>query len=103
MFSQNKMKYLSFMNKVEDCPEPPKYKWSPNDICMIAKMCKKPIVRTIHRLWTSPVKQVECKCDGKYGLRCNSSYCGLDKRACNGLSLNKKMNISRKVKKCDQY
>ena len=93
MFSQNKMKYLSFMNKVEDCPEPPKYKWSPNHVCVNVKQCVKP---SVQRLWSTQIKLIECKCIGKYNYICNEFYCGLNKQACDGLIKNKQFT----AKKC---
>ena len=51
--------------------------------------------------WLNLLKYDKCgKCSGKYSLRCNSDYCGLDKRACNGL---KKNSIDLEIKKCDNF
>ena len=94
-FSGSKGKnYELFMSKIKDCLEPPKYKWNSNDMCLNEKYCIKP---TIHRLWSTQIKVVDCKCIGKHNLKCdNTDYCASDKRACD--DLNKKMIIS--IKKC---
>ena len=36
-------------------------------------------------IWSKQATSIECKCSGKYKQRCNSDYCALDQRACNGL------------------
>jgi hypothetical protein len=83
---QHQKKYISFMRKVKDCPryKPHKYKWSPNNVCLITKNCK--LKSYLHRL--IQIKPYECKCSEKYNFRCNINYCGLDKRACDGLNKN---------------
>jgi hypothetical protein len=90
-----KINYEKFMKKIQNCPEPPKvkskpkYKWSPNDVCLNTQP-------SLHRLWLFQVKRGECKYSRKkYIYKCNNDYCGLDKRSCEGLS---KKSIG--VKKC---
>ena len=87
--------YVSFMNKIENCSKQPKYKWNKNKVCLNTKNCLK---TSIHRLWSSKTKLIECKCIGKYNFRCNTDYCALNKQACDGL---KKKMVG--IKKCDHY
>ena len=91
---EHRKNYESFMTKIKKCPEPPKYKWNKNDVCLNTKNCVKP---SIHRLWSTKIKLVECECIGKFSFKCNSDYCGLDKKACDGLN---KKKISG-IKNCD--
>ena len=91
---EHRKNYESFMTKIKNCPEPPKYKWNKNDVCLNTKNCVKP---SIHRLWSAKIRLVDCKCIGKHSFKCNSDYCGLDKRACDGV--NKKVMIG--IKYCD--
>jgi hypothetical protein len=79
--AQHRKNYESFMNKIKKCPEhtKPKYKWNKNDVCLNTKNCLK---TSIHRLWFTKIKLVECECIGRYGFECSRDYCGLDKRAC---------------------
>ncbi len=78
-----KNKFESFMNEIKECPEPAKYEWNPNDVCLNKKNC----LNTFnHRLWLwTNHKMSESKCKGKYNIRCNSDYCASDKRACENL------------------
>jgi hypothetical protein len=92
---EHRKNYESFMIKIKNCPEPPKYKWNKNNVCLNTKNCVKP---SIHRLWSTKIKLVECECIGKHSFKCNSDYCGTDKQACDGL--NRKKMIG--VKYCDQ-
>ena len=34
-----KLKYSIFINRIIDCPEPPKYKWNKNDVCLNSNKC----------------------------------------------------------------
>jgi hypothetical protein len=85
-----KKNYESFMNQIKDCPERPKYKWNSNDVCLNAKNCFKMSMWSIHK------KPDECKCGGKYNIRCNGDYCAVDKRVCGEVTKKRKIN----VKKC---
>ena len=98
-FQRNEKSYLFFLNnfesfvrEIKDCPEPPKYEWNPNDVCLNTKDC----MNTTIRIWSNLLKPSECKCKGKYNHKCNSDYCASDKRACDYL----KKIIRSKIKKC---
>ena len=85
-------KYESFITEIKECPEPPKYKWKPNDVCLNTNNC----VTAILKIWPyNRVKLTECNCTGKYSYKCNRGYCGLNKLACDVL----KKNITE-IKKC---
>jgi hypothetical protein len=90
---EHRKNYELFMRKIKKCPEPPK--WSKNNVCLNAKNCLK---TSIHRLWSTNIKLIECECVGNYSFKCNSNYCGLDKQACDGIT---KINIVG-IKNCDQ-
>ena len=85
-------KYRKFIQTIKKCAEPPKYKWNKNDVCLNSKTCIKP---EIHRLWSTQIKLIECKCIGKHSFRCDSHYCGIDERACNGLKKTKIAGINK--------
>jgi hypothetical protein len=86
-------RFISFMDKIKDCIEPPKYKWNVNHLCLNTKECFKPLVS----VWSFKMKPIKCKCKGKYSYNCNNDdYCGLNKHACSGLK--KKM---AKIRQCD--
>jgi hypothetical protein len=91
---EHRKNYESFMIKIKKCPEPPKYKWNKNNVCLNTKKCLK---TSIYRSWFTKTKLVECECIGKFSFKCNSDYCGLDKKACDGLN---KKKISG-IKNCD--
>ena len=94
---KNERDYLLFENRldlflklIKNCPKPLEYEWNPNDVCLNSKNC----FNTRLRIWSSVMKPIECKCRGKYALRCNSDYCGVGRQACDGLK-----NMI-KIKKC---
>ena len=89
-----KNKYEIFMNQIKDCPQPPKYKWNLNDVCLNSKDCLK---TTLWRIWSTLLIPGECKCKGKHNYRCNNDYCALNKQACDGLNNQKS---KKKIKKC---
>jgi hypothetical protein len=81
---KHREKYEIFINEVKDCPEPPKYKWKPNDVCLNTNDCV-----ILIRTWPfNRIKQNECKCTGKSNYRCNRDYCALNKLACEGITKN---------------
>ena len=82
------------MNQIKDCPQPPKYKWNLNDVCLNSKDCLK---TTLWRIWSTLLIPGECKCKGKHNYRCNNDYCALNKQACDGLNNQKS---KKKIKKC---
>ncbi len=86
----HKIKYEIFMAKIRKCPEPPKYKWIPNNVCLNAKTCMKYKVT----IWSMQMVPIECKCSGKYNFKCNNDYCGLDERACD-IPKKKKFEIKK--------
>jgi len=93
LFSKS-INYVTFMSKIKDCPEPPVYKWKSNDVCLVRKECVK---LTIHRLWSTHQKLVDCNCIGKYKYKCkNSNYCASNIQACNHVI--KKNDL---IKKCN--
>ena len=86
-------KFKSFLSSIKECTKF-SYRMS-KDVCLINKDC----VNKIN--WLNLLKYDKCgKCSGKYSVRCNTDYCGLDKRACNGL---KKNSINLEIKKCDNF
>jgi hypothetical protein len=85
-------KYESFLNEIKECPEPPKYKWQPNHVCLNTNGCE----TTLLRIWPyNKIKITACKCTGKYIYKCNRVYCALSKLACDGLKKN-----ATKIKQC---
>ena len=96
-----KRNYETFMNKIKYCPEPAIYKLNKNAVCLKPKSCEQGksmyTKRSIHRLWSIQMRIDECKCSGKFSFKCISNYCGLDKRACEGLKKKPKYEL---IKKC---
>jgi hypothetical protein len=84
----NKKKYGLFIDKIEKCNE---YIWKINDVCLIpSKYCNQK--ESIFRRWSNKNKKQECKCNGKFNFECHmNNYCGLNKRACDGLLIRKKI------------
>jgi len=83
LFFQNN--FEAFMKLIKKCPKLPKYKWNPNDVCLIAENC---FQTSLWRIWSTLFKPGECKCRGRYNYKCNSDYCALDKRACDYVKQN---------------
>lgn len=84
--------YESFLKLIKNCPQPQKYKWNPNDVCLNSKDCVK---LSIHRLWS---QLHECKCIGNYDIKCSSDFCASNSQACDEL----KKATSFKYKNCKQ-
>jgi hypothetical protein len=83
----------TFKTKIKECATS-KYKWNPNDVCLNSKMC----ISNAIRLWSfNQIKEIECRCKGKYVFRCVNDYCASDKRACDDL---KQHQMKIKIKKC---
>ena len=74
----NQNKFKSFKNKIWNCTKQPKYKWSPNDVCLNSKNCMK-------SSFNKRLPLLKCKCIGKYSYNCNNGYCASNKKACKGL------------------
>jgi hypothetical protein len=87
----HKERYKTFKSHIVNCtqPPPPKYKWSPNDVCMNTRDCKRP---AYVKKWST----YRCKCGGRYSFNCNNNYCALNKHACQGL----KSKPFEKIMKC---
>ena len=90
-FFQNN--FEAFVKIIKDCPDPPEYKWSSNDVCMKTENCFKAYG---YGIWSILMKPDECKCMGKYKYKCNINLCALNKKACDHLK-HKKDFV---VKKC---
>lgn len=83
------MKYCSKSFKIA-------YKWKSSDVCLKHNTnC----VYSLTKMWSSrSMIRSECDCFGKHKYKCNSDYCGLDKRSCEGLKIKKSII---KIKKCE--
>jgi hypothetical protein len=88
-------KYQSFMKRIKECPEPPKYKWRPTDVCLKTKICFKSNTISISVLTFGKFRPTLCECSGKYSYKCKGNYCGLNKLGCDGL----KKNVTE-IKEC---
>ena len=85
-----------YMRRIKHCLKPT-YNWKPNDVCSNSKSCFYSSVR----IWPSGSSiQPECNCGGnnKYKYKCIKNYCGLDKRACEGLKTTKSIKLIKKCK-----
>lgn len=96
---ENKASYELFIDRIKNCSEKEPinnntYEWNEDEVCLNTKDCTKSSIR---RTWSTKIKRNECKCIGKYSFRCNSDYCGLNERACDGL-IKKSFKL---IKKCD--
>jgi hypothetical protein len=85
-----KNQYQLFLGKIKDCPEPPKYEWTTNDVCFNTKDC---LQTKFWRIWSTFLKLGECKCTGGYNHKCNSDYCASDKRGCDHLKQTERFKI----------
>ena len=89
-------KYQIFMKQIKECPEPPKYKWRPADVCLNTKICFWRYIISINVLTFGKSREVLCECNGKYSFKCKGNYCSLNKLGCDGLV---EKNVTE-IKKC---
>jgi hypothetical protein len=83
LFFQNN--FEAFMKLIKKCPKLPKYKWNPNDVCLIAENC---FQTSFWLIWSTLLKPCECNFRGEYNFKCDNNYCALDKRACDYVKQN---------------
>jgi hypothetical protein len=69
---------------------------SNNNICLNTKNCIKNI--GYGGRWSIQIKPNKCKCNGKFGHKCDENYCALNKSTCDCFKT-KSIN-NNKIKEC---